>query len=160
MMVGATPEAFARAQPVLEGVGERAIHVGPVGAATQVKLAGNVLIALMLQGLSEGMLLAAKAGVDPKKLLEVVQASGFRSPYFDFKGGAILRREFDTHFSIDLMFKDLSLFLASAAKERVPTPAAGAVREVYQLARASGKGGQDISAVVTTLEELCGTRIS
>ena len=80
--------------------------------------AGNALIAAMLQSLGEGMLLATRAGVDPSKLLEVVQASGFRSPYFDFKGQALLRRDFETHFAIDLMHKDPGLFLDSA--ERAP----------------------------------------
>jgi 3-hydroxyisobutyrate dehydrogenase len=159
LMVGASDAAFARAEPLFKAVGEKAIHCGPVGAGTQVKLAGNALIALMLEGLSEGMLLTQRAGVDPRKLIEVVQASGFRSPYYDFKGQALLRRDFETHFSIDLMFKDLNLFLESAARHRVPTPAVNAVRESYQLARAQGKGEQDIGAVVTTLEDLCGERL-
>ena len=145
--------------PVFQAVGEKVIHCGPVGAAAQVKLAGNALIASMLQALGEGMLLATRAGVDPARLLEVVQASGFRSPYFDFKGGALLRRDFSTHFAIDLMFKDLSLFLESAGANRVPTPLTAAVREVYALARAAGKGEQDIGAVITTLEELVGVEI-
>jgi 3-hydroxyisobutyrate dehydrogenase-like beta-hydroxyacid dehydrogenase len=159
MMVGAEEAALEKARPILEAVGEKVIHCGKVGAGSQVKLAGNALIALMLQGLSEGMLLAQKGGVDPRKLLEVVQASGYRSPYFDFKGQALLRRDFDTHFTIDLMFKDLSLLLESAAQLRVPTPCAAAVREVYQLARASGRGDKDIVATITPLEDLCGTRI-
>jgi 3-hydroxyisobutyrate dehydrogenase len=159
IMSGASPEAFARAQPLFAAVGEKAIHCGPVGAGTQVKLAGNVLISVMLEGLSEGMLLAQKAGVDPRKVLEVVQASGFRSPYFDFKGKQLLEHDFATHFSIDLMFKDLCLFLDSAARHRVPTPLAAAVRESYQLARSAGLGEQDIAATVVPLEQLCGTRI-
>ncbi|HVE82450.1 MAG TPA: NAD(P)-dependent oxidoreductase [Myxococcales bacterium] len=159
LMVGAKPAAFERAQPIFAAVGERAIHCGEVGAGSQVKLAGNALIAMMLQGLCEGMLLAKRAGTDPRKVLEVVQASGFRSPYYDFKGGAVLRRDFETHFSIDLMFKDLQLFLESAARHRVPTPAVAAVKETYQLARAAGKGGQDITAVITALEMLCGEQI-
>ncbi len=159
IMAGAKDAAFARAQPLFAAVGTTTIHCGPVGAGTQVKLAGNALIALMLEGLSEGMLLTQRAGVDPRKLLEMVRASGFRSPYYDFKGPAMLDRNFETAFSIDLMFKDLSLFLDSAAKHRVPTPAAAAVKEVYQLARAQGKGEKDISAVVTSLEDLCGERL-
>ncbi len=159
LMVGATPSAFDRAQPIFRAVGEKAIHCGPVGAGNQVKLAGNALIAMMLEGLCEGMLLTQKSGVNPRKLLEVVQASGFRSPYYDFKGPSVLRREFDTHFSIDLMFKDLCLFLDSAAQNRVPTPAVAAVKETYQLARAQGKGAQDIAAVVTALEDLCGVKL-
>jgi 3-hydroxyisobutyrate dehydrogenase-like beta-hydroxyacid dehydrogenase len=113
----------------------------------------------MLQALSEGMLLTSQAGVDPRKLLEVVEASGFRSPYFGFKGTAILERNFDTHFSIDLMHKDLGLLLQDAAAHRIPTPVASSLREVYNLARAAGKGDQDIAAVVTVLEDVCGVTI-
>src|SRR5262249_1404051 len=152
-------EDFDRAQSVFRAVGERAIHCGPLGAGSQVKLAGNALIALMLQGLSEGMLLTQRAGVDVRKLLEIVQASGFRSPYFDFKGNALLRRDFDAHFRLDLMFKDLELFLDSAARLRIPTPTVSAVRELYQLARAGGKGNMDICAAVTVLEDVTGVQI-
>jgi 2-hydroxy-3-oxopropionate reductase len=159
LMVGGTPAAVARCGPVFQAVGEKVIYCGTMGAGAQVKLAGNALIASMLQGLGEGMLLAAKAGVDPAKVLEVVQASGYRSPYFEFKGGALLRRDFSTHFAIDLMHKDLTLFLETAAAHRVPTPLAAAVREVYALARAAGKGDEDIGAVITTLEELVGVEI-
>ncbi len=159
LMVGASDETLKRAEAIFTRVGEKTIHCGPVGAGTQVKLAGNALIASMLQAFSEGMLLTKKAGVDPRKFVEVVQASGFRSPYYDFKGKALLERDFTTHFSIDLMFKDLSLLLDNAAVNRVPTPAAAAMHETYNLARASGKGGQDITAVITAYEELCGQRI-
>lgn len=159
IMAGGSDAALARARPVLEAVGEKTIHCGPVGHATQVKLGGNAIIALMLQGLSEAMLLAQKTGVDPRTVLEVVQASGYRSPYYDFKGQALLRRDFETHFAIDLMFKDLSLFLDSAAQHRVPTPCAAAVRETYNLARASGRGELDITATVGALEDACGTQI-
>jgi 3-hydroxyisobutyrate dehydrogenase-like beta-hydroxyacid dehydrogenase len=159
LMLGGTESVIARAEPILAAVSEKQIHCGSVGAGSQVKLAGNALLALMLQGLSEGMLLTQRAGGDARKFLEVVQASGYRSPYFDFKGPAILARDFDTHFSIDLMFKDLSLFLASAAQHRVPTPAVSGVVTAYQLARAQGKGAQDIGAVVTSLEDVCGEKL-
>ncbi len=156
IMTGCSEATLARATPVFQGVGEKVIHCGPVGAGTQVKLAGNALIAAMLQAFSEGLLLTSKAGVDPRKLLEVVQASGFRSPYYDFKGRQLLERDFATHFSIDLMHKDLALFLESAALHKVPTPAAATMRETYNLARAAGKGAEDIAAVVTAYEALCG----
>lgn len=159
IMAGGSKAALERAQPVFSAVGEKVIACGPLGAGTQVKLAGNGLIAAMLQSFSEGLLLTSKAGVDPRAFLEVVQASGFRSPYFDFKGKALLERDFSTHFSIDLMHKDLSLLLENAAQHRVPTPTAAAVRETYALARAAGKGEQDIGAVITVLEDLVGHQL-
>lgn len=159
IMTGCSNETLARATPIFQAVGEKVIHCGEVGSGTQVKLAGNALIAGMLQSFSEGMLLTKKAGIDPRKLLEVVQASGFRSPYFDFKGKALLERDFETHFSIDLMHKDLSLFLDNAATHRVPTPTAASLRETYNLARAAGLGERDITAVITAYEPLAGVKI-
>jgi 3-hydroxyisobutyrate dehydrogenase len=159
IMAGGSPEAMARAQPVFAAVGEKVIHCGALGAGTQVKLAGNALIAAMLQAFSEGLLLTSKAGIDPKKLIEVIQASGFRSPYFDFKGAAILAHDFSTHFAIDLMHKDLSLFVDNAAAHRVPTPLAASLKETYQLARSSGLGEADIGAVISVFERLTGHRI-
>lgn len=159
IMTGCSAATLARAMPIFQAVGEKVIHCGDVGTGTQVKLAGNALIAGMLQSLSEGMLLTKKAGVDPRKLLEVVQASGFRSPYFDFKGKALLERDFTTHFSIDLMHKDLSLFIDNAATHRVPTPTTASLRETYNLARAAGLGASDITAVITAFEPLAGVKI-
>lgn len=159
IMTGCSEATLARATPIFTAVGEKVVHCGPVGAGTQVKLAGNALIASMLQAFSEGMLLTQKAGVDPRKLIEVVQASGFRSPYYDFKGKALLERDFTTHFSIDLMHKDLSLFLENAALHRVPTPSAASVRETYNFARAAGLGDKDITAVITAYEGVVGTQV-
>jgi 3-hydroxyisobutyrate dehydrogenase len=159
IMAGGSDAAMARADAVFKAVGEKVIHCGPLGAGTQVKLAGNGLIAAMLQAFSEGLLLTSKAGVDPRKFIEVVQASGFRSPYFDFKGKALLERDFSTHFEIDLMHKDLTLLLDNAATHRVPTPTAASLRETYALARAAGKGRDDIGAVITAYEALCGHTI-
>lgn len=159
IMCGASPAALEKARPIFSAVGEKVIHCGGVGAGTQVKLAGNVLIAAMLQAFCEGLLLTSKAGVDPWKLLEVVQASGFRSPYFEFKGQALKARDFSTHFSIDLMHKDLTLFLESAAAEKVPTPTAASLRETYNLARAAKKGELDIGAVITAFEDLTGHKL-
>lgn len=159
IMAGGSDAAMARADAVFKAVGEKVIHCGPLGAGTQVKLAGNGLIAAMLQAFSEGLLLTSKAGVDPRKFIEVVQASGFRSPYFDFKGKALLERDFSTHFEIDLMHKDLTLLLENAATHRVPTPTAASLRETYALARAAGKGRDDIGAVITAYEALCGHTI-
>ena len=155
IMTGCSEAMLERARPVFMGVGEKVIHCGPVGAGTQVKLGGNLVIAAMLEALAEGMLNISKAGVDPRKLLEVIEASAFRSPYYQAKGNAMLARDFTQHFSIDLMHKDLELFLGEAVRHRTPAPVAAALRETFNAARAAGKGDLDICGVVTTLETLC-----
>jgi 3-hydroxyisobutyrate dehydrogenase-like beta-hydroxyacid dehydrogenase len=160
VMAGASEAALARLQPVFAAIGRQVVHCGGVGAGTQVKLAANALIASMLQAFSEGALLIAKAGLDPRKFLEVVQASGYRSPYFDFKGKALLDHDTSLHFAIDLMHKDLTLMTESATAVRAPVPLATAVRQVYELARAAGLGGQDISQTIAVLEQVCGASIA
>jgi 3-hydroxyisobutyrate dehydrogenase len=152
LMCGATPEALAKVKPVLEAVSARQIHIGPVGSASQVKLVGNLLIAHMLQGLSEGAALLSKAGVPLTKLLEVVQSSGYASPYWDFKGKALAAKDFSQHFSIDLMHKDLTLALGQGQALGVPMPSGANIREVYQLARALGLGQEDIVATAKVVD--------
>jgi 3-hydroxyisobutyrate dehydrogenase len=151
LMCGGERALFDALQPVLAAVSAKSIYVGAIGQATQVKLIGNVIIAHMVEGLSEGAALAARSDIPLAKVLEVVQSSGYASPYWDFKGKALMERDFTTHFSIDLMHKDLTLALATAHEKRVPMPGTAAIREVYQLARAQGRGGDDIAATATVI---------
>jgi 3-hydroxyisobutyrate dehydrogenase-like beta-hydroxyacid dehydrogenase len=156
IMTGGRKETHDELLPVLMTMGSKAIHCGDVGQASVVKLVGNTLISYMLEGLCEGLLVARKAGVDPERLLEVVMASGFASPYFPFKWAAIAKRDFDTHFSIDLLVKDQGLMLDEAAALKVPMPGLAAIREVFQAARAQGWGAEDIAAVYKAMERSAG----
>jgi 3-hydroxyisobutyrate dehydrogenase-like beta-hydroxyacid dehydrogenase len=142
--------------PVLSALGSKVIHCGEVGQASVVKLIGNTLISFMLEGFCEGIVVGQRAGVRIEKVLEVVMAAGFASPYFTFKGDAIARRDWDTHFSIDLLVKDQKLMLDEASARRAPMPGLEAIREVFEDARAAGWGGEDIAAVFKVLEAAAG----
>jgi 3-hydroxyisobutyrate dehydrogenase len=155
-MTGGRREVHEELMPVMMAMGSKAIYCGETGQASVVKLIGNTLISFMLEGLCEGILLGRKAGLSIETLLEVVMASGYSSPYYAFKGGAIARRDFDTHFSIDLLVKDQTLMLAEAASHRLPLPGLAAIREVFQAARGQGYGQEDIVAVVKALEKAAG----
>jgi 3-hydroxyisobutyrate dehydrogenase-like beta-hydroxyacid dehydrogenase len=155
-MTGGRREVHEELMPVMMAMGSKAIYCGDTGQASVVKLIGNTLISFMLEGLCEGILVGRKAGVSIETLIEVVMASGYSSPYYAFKGGAIARRDFDTHFSIDLLVKDQTLMLAEAASRRLPLPGLAAIREVFQAARGQGYGQEDIVAVVKALEKAAG----
>lgn len=157
LMCGGDEAAIAAAKPILDAVATKVIGVGPVGSATRVKLMGNTVIGLMLEALCEGVVLCEKAGIPPAKLLEVIQASGYASPYWDFKGKAILAGDFDTHFSVDLMHKDLTLALESANELKVPVPGLTMIREQFQVLRAMGKGSEDIAALIKTVRRGAGS---
>jgi len=152
MMCGGSAEAFAAAAPVLRAVGAKAIHVGTALQASQVKLMGNVIIAHMVQALSEAGALAVHSGVGLEKLLEVMQSSGFASPFWDFKGKALAARDFSTHFSVDLMHKDLTLALGMANQLDLPLPSTAAIREVFQMARARGLGASDMVSTAAVID--------
>ena len=156
LMTGGRPEVHEELMPIMMAIGGNAIYCGPTGAGQTVKLIGNTLISFMLEGLCESLVLARKAGVSAEKVLEVVRASGYASPYYDFKGKAILARDFDTHFSIDLLHKDQSLMMEEAAAHGVALPGLAAIREVLQSARGQGLGREDIAAAVKVLERSAG----
>lgn len=156
LMCGGDEAALAAAKPILDAVATKVIHIGAVGTATRVKLMGNTVIGLMLEALCEGIVLCEKSGIPPAKLLEVIQASGYASPYWEFKGKAILAGDFDTHFSVDLMHKDLTLALESANELKVPAPGLTMIREQFQVVRAMGKGHEDIAALIKAVRRSAG----
>lgn len=156
LMTGGRRETHDELMPVMMAIGGKAIYCGEAGQASVMKLVGNTLISFMLEGLCEGLVVGQKAGLSIDSMLEVIMASGFASPYYTFKGGAIARRDFDQHFSIDLLVKDQTLMLAEAASRQVPMPGLAAIREVHQAARAQGWGQEDIVAVVKALEKAAG----
>lgn len=117
-----------------------------------MKLIGNLLIGHMMQGLAEGAALVKRAGIPLSKLLEVVQASGYASPYWDFKGRALAERDFDPHFPTTLMDKDLGLALETGRILGVDMPGTRAVREVYREAIAQGLGDLDFAATAAVVD--------
>jgi 3-hydroxyisobutyrate dehydrogenase-like beta-hydroxyacid dehydrogenase len=155
-MTGGARETHDQLLPVLMSFGSKAIYCGELGQASVVKLVGNTIISFMVEGLCEGVTVARRAGVALETVLEVVMASGFASPYYSFKGDAIARRDWDEHFSVDLMHKDQTLMLEEAAQLRVPMPGLAAIREVFQSARGHGWGKQDIIAIVKAIEAAAG----
>jgi 3-hydroxyisobutyrate dehydrogenase-like beta-hydroxyacid dehydrogenase len=156
LMTGGARELHDELMPIMMAIGSKAIYCGETGAGSTVKLIGNTMISFMLEGLCESLVLARKAGVSGEKVLEVIQASGFASGYYDFKGKAILARDFDTHFSLDLLHKDQTLMIEEAAALGVTMPGLAALREVLQAARGQGYGQEDIAAAVKVLERNAG----
>ncbi len=158
-MIGGDREAFDRAMPVLQVLGKKHIYCGAHGLGLAAKLAQNVIQSTMVEIFSEGFVLAAKAGLKPQVMMEVIQGSMARAALTDFKAPFIFKGDFTPYFPLKLMHKDLTLALESAYAQNVPMPAAAAVKEVYGAAKAQGKGDLDYAAVVTFLEELAKVQV-
>jgi len=158
-MIGGERETFERAMPVLKVLGKKHIYCGLNGAGLSAKLAQNTIQATMVEVFCEGFVLAAKAGVQPETMFEIIQSSLARAALTDFKAPFIFKGDFTPYFPLKWMHKDLALAMDAAFAQGVPMPAAAAVKEVYAAARAQGKGDLDYAAVVTFLEGLAGVEV-
>ena len=159
IMIGGDREAFERAMPVLKVLGKKHIYCGAHGAGLSAKLAQNVIQSTIVEIFAEGFVLAAKSGVKPETMMEIVQSSMARATLTDFKAPFIFKGDFTTYFPLKWMHKDVTLAMEAAFAQGVTMPAAAAVKEVYGAARAQGKGDQDYAAVITFLEELAGVKV-
>jgi 3-hydroxyisobutyrate dehydrogenase-like beta-hydroxyacid dehydrogenase len=118
-----------------------------------MKLVGNLVVSAQLEALGESMILATKAGLDPKDVLGVFAVTDFKSPILDSVGDALCRRDFSPSFYLQLMLKDANLIAALAQELNVPTPAAAATRENIKAAVNKGWGDLNASALIRNLED-------
>jgi 4-hydroxybutyrate dehydrogenase / sulfolactaldehyde 3-reductase len=148
-MVGATNEGFARAKPLLEGMGTTIHHCGAGGSGTRMKLVNNYLAIILCQLNAECLSLSQRFDLDLAKTLEVLNGTTATNGQLKVNWvNKVLIGDVEPGFSIDLAHKDLSLILESANSAKVPMPVAAAAREAFSNARAKGYGNQDFSAMV------------
>jgi 3-hydroxyisobutyrate dehydrogenase-like beta-hydroxyacid dehydrogenase len=110
--------------------------------------------------MSEGFVLARKAGLAPSSVLEVLQASVARAPLIEAKLPAVVARRFEPNFSLKWMHKDIGLMLDSGRELGVPLPATALVHELFGASIAMGHGEEDFAAAVTLLETLAGVEVT
>jgi 3-hydroxyisobutyrate dehydrogenase-like beta-hydroxyacid dehydrogenase len=158
-MIGGERATLDRAMPVLQVLGKKHIYCGPNGSGLAAKLAQNAIQAAMVEVFCEGFVLAAKAGVQPQTMFEIIQSSMARASLTDFKAPFIFKGDFTPYFPLKLMHKDLELAMEAAYAQNVFMPAAAAVKEVYGAAKAKGRGDLDYAAVITFLEEIAGIQV-
>jgi 3-hydroxyisobutyrate dehydrogenase-like beta-hydroxyacid dehydrogenase len=159
VVVAAGPgEAVERVRPLLEAIARKVIVISSEPySANAVKLAGNFLIASMLETLSEAFTLVRKSGVDPAKFLEIVNGSLFQSPIYENYGKIIIGEKFSPPgFALRLGLKDLRLVLAAAEEAAVPMPVASVIRDHFVSAVARGWGDMDWAALAKVVAEGAG----
>lgn len=151
-MTGGSDDLRQRVEPILQCMGEKVIHCGTVAQAFAVKLANNLLVSFMIEGLCEGATVVQKSGVELRTWLDVIKHSVLASRFHEMKGDALLRRDFSTNFSLELLLKDQSLMLDFATELALPVPALAAIREVFRQGQAAGLGADDMLGIVRWLE--------
>jgi 2-hydroxy-3-oxopropionate reductase len=160
IMVGAEPQAFARALPLLRLMGKNITRVGGIGDGQICKVANQIIVALTIEAVGEALLLASKAGADPARVREALMGGFAASRVLEVHGERMIRRSFAPGFRIGLHQKDLGLALAAARTLGVSLPNTASAQELFNACAAWGGQDQDHSAMVQALEKLANHQVT
>jgi 2-hydroxy-3-oxopropionate reductase len=153
IMVGGDEGDFEHARPLFEVMGDTVVHVGPDGAGQVVKAANQIVVALVMEAVSEALVLGAKAQVDPEKLLDVLSGGLAGNRVMEVKRDKYLARHFEPGGKVKYHHKDLGIALAAGREYGVALPATVLVEQMFGALVAQGRGGWDHSALVTLVED-------
>lgn len=160
VMVGGDEELFREFKPVFEAMGKNVFHLGDVGAGHTMKAINNFLSACSMIATSEAVVLAAKAGLDPTRVVNLLQVSSGRSYSTDYKFPTfVLPRTFNAGFPIKLLHKDLDILVRLGRELNVPMFVANMVEQMFSYACSQGKGDLDHTAIIKVLEEWTGVEV-
>jgi 2-hydroxy-3-oxopropionate reductase len=158
-MVGGSAADFAEIKPVLAKMGASAVLCGDIGAGNVTKLANQIIVAVNIAAVSEALLLASQAGVEPGKVYEAIRGGLAGSTVLDAKAPLIMDRKFDPGFRVNLHIKDLNNVLETGHGVGSPLPLTAQVMEMMQTLSAAGAGDKDHSALALYYEKLADAKI-
>jgi 2-hydroxy-3-oxopropionate reductase len=153
VMVGGKQEIFDRCVPVFKAMAASVVRVGDVGAGNVTKLANQVVVALNIAALSEAMVLAAKAGVEPELVYQAIRGGLAGSTVMDAKAPLMLDRKFNPGFRINLHIKDLANALDTSHEFGAPLPLTASVMAIMQALKIDDLGDSDHGAIVRYFEK-------
>jgi 2-hydroxy-3-oxopropionate reductase len=159
IMVGGPEDTFNKVKDILGIMGASVTRVGEIGSGNMTKLANQIIVALNIAAMSEAMVLAAKAGVDPEKVFQAIRGGLAGSTVLDAKMPLVLKGNFKPGFRIALHIKDLANALDTAHQIGVSVPLSAAVMEVMQALRVDGKGADDHGGIVQFYEKLAKVQV-
>lgn len=160
IMVGGEEADFNEAKPLFDILGGSALLIGKIGSGNTCKLTNQIIVALNIASVSEGLLLAKKAGVDPEKVVNAIKGGLAGSSVMNSKAPMMLAGNYKPGFKIDLHIKDLNNALETAQKVGAPIPLTASVMQVLQSLKLDGEGQSDHSAIVKFYEKIGDTKIS
>ncbi len=153
VMVGGDEDSFAAAEPVMQSYGKTVIRMGDAGSGQLTKMVNQICIAGLVQGLSEAMNFAMRAGLDAKKAAEVMSGGAAQSWQMDNRAGTMVDGQFEFGFAVDWMRKDLGICLDEAKRNGARLPATALVDQFYAAVQAKGGNRYDTSSLILNLKD-------
>ncbi len=160
IMVGGPRSAFEKVLPVLQAMGKTITYVGESGAGQVAKACNQIMVAAQMVAMAELLLLAQKAGVDPRRVVEAIRGGAAQCWTLDVKPPRLLRGERGPGFKASMMHKDLRIVQETADRYGMVLPATAVNRQLYRAMLELGMDSLDNSAVVGVLEVLVGTKLA
>ena len=155
LYVGGDSTVLDKVRPVLEGFSTSATHLGPNGAGATMKLINNMMVAVQVVGLSEGLALAERSGLDMQQVIALILDGATSSPMVKGKMERMTTHNYGlTDFALRWMQKDISYALKLGKALGVPMKAVEAAFEVYQMGRDKGLDDADMSAVAEAVRQM------
>jgi 3-hydroxyisobutyrate dehydrogenase len=151
IMCGGSEAAVEAARPIMAAYAKRVVHVGGPGDGQTAKMANQICIAGVLQGLSEAMHFAQCAEIDLDKVFDAISGGAAQSWQMDNRWATMAKGEFDFGFAVDWMRKDLGLAIDEARANGASIPIAAMTDQFYSDIQYMGGGRQDTSALVRRL---------
>src|SRR5690606_33898330 len=159
-MAGGHPASIARIRPLLDVMGKKVFHLGPIGMGHMMKSLNNLVTAMTLLATSEALALGTKLGLDPELMTDVLNLStGMSWISQTHIKQRITSRTFDDPFKLELMVKDIRIALELAESSSVPMPFSAHGRELWKQAEALAAPGASVSELVRSVERACGVEI-
>jgi 2-hydroxy-3-oxopropionate reductase len=159
IMVGGSQETFDRVLPLFQAMGSSATLTGPVGAGNVTKLANQIMVAVNIAGMSEALVLATKAGLDPEVVFNAVKGGLAGSTVLNAKAPMVISRNFKPGFRVRLHQKDLRNALLAAEAMKLPLPFTSLAQQVLVALMNAGRGELDHSAIATFIEDMAKTEV-
>ncbi|MGI8867039.1 MAG: NAD(P)-dependent oxidoreductase, partial [Rubrobacteraceae bacterium] len=154
IMVGGDEADFERAKPLFDVMGGTVTHVGPTGAGQVTKAANQIVVALTIEAVSEALVLGARGGVPPEKILDVLGGGLAGNKVMEVKREKFLSHDFSPGFRSELHHKDLGIALAAGREYGVALPVTAMVDQMLLTMKKKGWGGEDHSALLRVIEDL------
>ncbi|UOE92988.1 NAD(P)-dependent oxidoreductase [Alkalihalobacillus sp. LMS39] len=158
IMCGGDEAIFQKVLPVLKVTGEYVQYVGDVGNGSVIKLINNMLVGVHTAALAEAFVMGEKAGVNPQVLLDLIRRSSGFSKSMDWSVEAIMDRQFEQRFSVNLLHKDMGLALELAEELNVPTEMVKKAEMIVNQAKQT-YGHEDVAAIIRPLEQKVGVEV-
>jgi len=154
IMVGGVQADFDEMEPIFKVLGASAVLTGAVGAGNVTKLANQIIVAVNIAAVSEALVMATKAGVDPDLVYKAIRGGLAGSTVLDAKAPLMMDRKFNPGFRINLHIKDRGNVLETSHEIGVPLPMTASVMEILQALKVDGMGELDHGAIVRFYEKL------